>query len=335
MKKTLLSLSLLSSFSVAASQCENQDEFFIFQMSDGSQISVEVPDQEGRTQIHSMLVPKGFSNGVTALSVCTPRGFDTVKNKSASVSDILPSGTMSNAANTPDANKEPGNFAQLVGLQDDVQSIIYYPNLYHTSLFVDSYYTWAKRVEQGNKGDKYLYANPYNDKVEIWELKKNGKYNYFPTNQVSNDEWEFVEEVTVTEVAPIDVALVDAAYERAGTNYQHERFRNMELSSAQLIDTLEVKPRTTYAGYVLEYKFKPTVNGANVSRVEVFEQRVDTGETSPIFSAWSEYSDDIQEVKVTSTYKDGPYVQVMVRAFYDDGNVRLFRSQEVKLAEEN
>ena len=335
MKKTVLALSLLSSFSAVAAQCENQDEFFIFQMSDGSQISVEVLDQEGRNQVQSMTVPKGFNTGVTAVSVCTPRGFDTVKNKSASISDIIPDGTMSNAANTPDEYKEPGNFAKLVELNDDVQSIIYYPNLYHTSLYVDYYFTWAKNAEEGYEGDQYLYANPYNDKVEVWELKNDGKYSYFPTNQVSNSEWKFVKELTVTELAPIDVALVDAAYDRAGTNYQHQRFLNMELSSAQLIDTLEVKPRTTYAGYSLDYKFKPTKNGAKVSRVEVFEQRVDNGETSPIFSAWSEYPDDVQGLKITSTYKDGPFVQVMVRAFYDDGNVRLFRSEEIKLTAED
>ncbi|HFQ5059157.1 TPA: anthrax toxin-like adenylyl cyclase domain-containing protein [Vibrio vulnificus] len=48
-----------------------------------------------------------------------------------------------------------------------------------------------KESRKGRVGDLYIYDNPYNKKTEIFRLKKES-YGYFPTNQSSNNEWEFV-----------------------------------------------------------------------------------------------------------------------------------------------
>ena len=56
---------------------------------------------------------------------------------------------------------------------------------------VNELHTWSGSL-QGNVGDIYVYDNPYSNEREYFRLLK-VPYWYFPTNQINNSYWEFLD----------------------------------------------------------------------------------------------------------------------------------------------
>ncbi|UGA36844.1 hypothetical protein JOS77_21885 [Chromobacterium haemolyticum] len=53
----------------------------------------------------------------------------------------------------------------------------------------------CKRWSAGDRatlGDIYRYDNPYSKTVDYFRSRKSGGYWYFPTNQSSNGDWEYL-----------------------------------------------------------------------------------------------------------------------------------------------
>lgn len=47
--------------------------------------------------------------------------------------------------------------------------------------------------DHGKKGSIYEYKNTYNNELEYFKLKKDGRYGYFPTDKSDNDNWTYME----------------------------------------------------------------------------------------------------------------------------------------------
>lgn len=51
---------------------------------------------------------------------------------------------------------------------------------------------WLDNDDGAKAGRLYIYDNPYNQDSEIFKLKKNGSYGFFPINKTSNGDWIYV-----------------------------------------------------------------------------------------------------------------------------------------------
>jgi hypothetical protein len=60
---------------------------------------------------------------------------------------------------------------------------------------LQSFKDWSANGHQGVAGDIYIYYNPYNNATELFRLKHDGQYWYFPTNKKSNKDWEYLQDV--------------------------------------------------------------------------------------------------------------------------------------------
>lgn len=51
--------------------------------------------------------------------------------------------------------------------------------------------SWSS-ADIGTRGNIYRYNNPYSSTTDYFRLRRDGRYWYYPTNQSSNDTWEFL-----------------------------------------------------------------------------------------------------------------------------------------------
>lgn len=316
---------IFASFNALAIDCDSLEKVTVFT---DSQVTGFQSGPENGFAERQVLFPQTYIGHVT--KICVPA--NTVVTTFSGNSDALTvNGTYGNESEAIEISGDGIADVTAMSFRYNVNGVRYW-----------------KYNDEADDGDLFLYHNPHTREAELFQAKHEGGYWYFPTNQSSNADWQFV---GIEKQIPVTIALSEHQLEA------QRRAVQAQVSSERVEQ--EIYDSSSYSkfeltnghngwgnyGFTINFKFEPLEDGSQPESVAFHEYAIrsvfsPTPGEDPRLINFSDFEQTEaisfetgreHHLGANAAMSIGDTMQVVAYIRYSNGTTKIARSNSITL----